>query len=81
MASTSSSVGIEVYKLEISHEYIVLSKGIFAGNFLKNSQSSFIHIFKVGTRGFNKISIKLLSCCGGLSGPSDISLPFKLSGQ
>ena len=36
IASIQSLVGIEVYKLEISHEYIVLSKGIFEGNFLKN---------------------------------------------
>ena len=31
----------------------------------------------MGTRGFNKISIKLLNSCVGLSGPSDIGLPFK----
>ena len=76
-----SPVGTEVYKLEISHEYIVLSKGIFVGNFLKKFQSSFIYVFKLGTRSSNKISIKLLNLCAGLFGPADIGLPFKSSGQ
>ena len=58
----------------------MLSKGIFVGNFLKKSQSSFIYVFKVGTRGFNKISIKLLNRYDGFSGPPDIGLPFKSSG-
>ena len=59
----------------------MLSKGIFVGNFLKKSQSSFIYVFKVGTRGFNKISVKLLHHCVGLSRLPDIGLPFKSSGQ
>ena len=71
----------EVYKLEISHEYIVLSKSIFVGNFHKKPQSSFVYVAKVGTRDFNKISIKLLNRCVGLSGPPDIGLAFKSSGQ
>ena len=57
----------------------MLSKGIFVGNFLKKSQSSFIYVFKEGTRGFNKISIKLLNRCVKLSGPPDIVLLFKSS--
>ena len=67
--------------MEISHQHIVLSKGIFVGKFLKKSQSSFLYVFKVGTRGFNKISIKLLNRCVGISKPPGISLPFKSSGQ
>ena len=59
----------------------MLSKDIFVGNFLKKSQSSFIYVFKVGTRNFNKIPIKLLNRCVGLFGPPDIDLPFKSSGQ
>ena len=57
----------------------MLAKGFVVGNFLKKSQSSFIYVFKVGSRGFNKISIKLLNHCVGLSGPPDIGLPFKSS--
>ena len=67
--------------MEISHGYIVPSKGIFAGNFLKKSQPSFIYVSKVGARDFNKVSIKLLNRCVGLYGPPDIGLPFKSSGQ
>ena len=58
----------------------MLSKCIFVGNFLKKSQSSLIYVFKVGTRGFNKISIKLLNRCVGLSGTPDIGVPFRSSG-
>ena len=35
----------------------------------------------MGTRDFNKISIKLHNRCVGLSGPQDIGLAFKSSGQ
>ena len=66
IASIPIWVGIEVYKVEISHEYIVLSKGIFVGNFLEKSQSSFIDVLKMWTRGFSKISIKLLVVLGFL---------------
>ena len=59
----------------------ILRKGIFVGNFLKKSQSSFIYVFKVGPRNFTKISIKLLNRCVGLCGPPDIDLPFKSLGQ
>ena len=55
--SFPSSVGIEVYELETSHEYIVLSKVVFLGNFLKKFKSLFIYVCKVDTRCFNKISI------------------------
>ena len=57
----------------------MLSKCIFVGNFLKKSQLSLIYVFKVGTRGFNKISIKLLNRCAGLSGTPDIGVPFRAS--
>ena len=59
----------------------MLSKGIYVGNFLKKSQSSLIYVFKVGIRGFNEISIKLLNRFVGLSGPPDIGLPFRSSGH
>ena len=36
-------------------------------------------MFKVGTKGFNKISIKLLNRCAGLSGTPDIGVPFRAS--
>ena len=58
----------------------MLSKGIFVSNFLKNP-NNLLYVFQLGTRGFNKISIKLLNCCVGLSGPSDVGLLLKSSGQ
>ena len=73
-------MGIEVYKQEILHEYIMISKGIFVDNILKKSQSSFIYVFKMGTKDFNKILVKLLNRCVGLSGPSDIGLPLESLG-
>ena len=45
-------MGIEAYKLETSFENIVQSNGVFVGNFHRKSQSSFIYVFKKGTRGF-----------------------------
>ena len=60
---------------------IVLSKGFFVGKFLKKSQLFFIHIFKVGNKDFNKVSIKLFNRCVGLSGAADIGPLFKPSGQ
>ena len=65
IASIPSSVGFKLSKLEISHEIIVLSKGIFVGT--KKSQSSIIYVSKVGTIDFDKISAKLLNRCVGLS--------------
>ena len=59
----------------------MLLKGIFVGNFLKKSQSYFVYVIKVGTRSFDKISIKLFNRCVGLSRPPDIGLFFKSLGQ
>ena len=55
----------------------MLSKGIFVVNNLMKSKLFFIHVFKMGTRCFNKNSVKLLNRCVGLSGPPDFGLPFK----
>ena len=65
----------------MSHEYTVLSKGFFVCKFYKKFGSSFMHVFKAGTRGFNKISVKLLNHCVRRSGPPDIGVPFQLSGH
>ena len=45
---------------------------------LKNP-NNLLYVFQLGIRGFNKI--KLLNCCVGLSGPSNIGLLLKSSGQ
>ena len=51
IAFKPNSMGMDVYKLSMSHEYNVASYSIFLGNFLIKSQSSFIYVVNFETIG------------------------------
>ena len=61
MGSISRSIGIELYKLSMSHESSTVSKFKELGKNRKKSQSSFTYVVKQGTIGFNRFYIRPLS--------------------
>ena len=80
MASIPRSIGIEIYKLSMSHEQSILSKFKERDKNRKKSQSYFTYVVRQGTIGFNRFSIRQMSRLVGLSGPDIIGLVFRSSG-
>ena len=77
MASIPRPIGIEVYKLSMSHEQSTLSKFKKLGKNHNKSQSSFTYVVEQETIGFNKFFIRQLSRYIELSGPDIIGLAFR----
>ena len=79
MPSIHWSVGIEVYKLSISHEKSTLSNLRNSVKVMKKSQS-FTYVVRQGTIVFNKFTIRQLIRWFGLSEPYIIGLAFRSFG-